>query len=115
MKYLNGITNNPNETYNLQTDEGINISMTLRYLPNNQIWLANFTNPPSNWFLYGIKLTNNFNVLRQYQNVISYGLSCVSDDLIDPFLINDFSSNRCRLYLLNNTDIKNYAIEIKNP
>jgi len=42
MQYLNNITNNPNQTYNMYDDLGNSIAMTLIYLPNQQIWMANF-------------------------------------------------------------------------
>ena len=60
----------------------------------------------NNFFLYGIKVTNNFNLLSQYENILPFGISCVSDDLIDPYLISDFINQRNRLYLLNSTEVK---------
>ena len=113
MQYLSNITNNPNQTYNMYDDASNSIAMTLIYLPNQQIWMANFI--WKNWILNGIILTNEMNCLKQYVNNIPFGIACVSNDLVDPFLLTDFSSGRSRLYLLNQTEITTLQTQIESP
>ena len=114
MRFLVEITSNPHQTYNLKTDEGDNITITLRYCPSQQMWMLN-TSYKSLWTLNGIKVVDDINILKQYENIIPYGISCISDDFIDPFLVTDFSTQRCKLFLLNSADILAYKAARKNP
>jgi len=113
MQLLSQITNDPYQQIPLTADDGTLITMTLRYLPTQQQWIMNLS---SGLFqLNGIVITNGLNILSQYINQITYGMSCISNDLIDPFLVNDFSENRSKLYLLNQTECQTIATAIKNP
>jgi len=107
MLYLSQLTDYPNQSYTLTTEDSKTVLLDLIYLPTQQFWIANITYDLINFKLNGIKLVNNLNILKQFSNVIPFGLTCISDDLIDPFLIDDFSNQRSRLYLLNATEIQN--------
>jgi hypothetical protein len=113
MQILSQITSDPYQSIPLTSDDGTLITMILRYFSTQQFWSMSIS---SGLFqLNGIRITNEMNILGQYINQITYGIACMSVDLEDPFLINDFSAGRSNLYLLNATECQTIANAIKNP
>ncbi len=44
-------------------------------------------------------------MLRQFRNIIPFGLACVIADGFEPVYQDDFTSGRASLYLLNEADV----------
>lgn len=53
----------------------------------------------------GIGLCCFPNILRQFRNVIPFGLACVTSDQTDPIKSTDFATGRVKMYLLNEADV----------
>ena len=45
------------------------------------------------------------NLMRQWRHLLPFGIACAAADGVDPFDIQDFSTGRCQLYLLDDADI----------
>ena len=76
------------------------------YLSYNFSCFAWFCNITYNGVQYnGIKITTQYNILRNYKNQLPFGISCVTTDHSDPYFQNDFSTTRAKLYLLNSTEL----------
>ena len=60
----------------------------------------------------GIGLCTHPNILRQWKNILPFGLSIVTADQTDPFDINDFSDGRVSLYLLNEADVQQVETDV---
>ena len=90
------------------------IVLELRFLPTQRgcNWQGAITYGNVPTMRFGI--VNTVNLLRQWKNVIPFGLMCYSEDEISPFQITDFTtasngqSPRCTLYILNQTDITEF-------
>jgi hypothetical protein len=115
MQFLNQITDDPNQSYTLTTDDSKIVLLDLIYLPTQKFWIANITYELINFQLNGFKIVNNLNLLKQFINILPFGLTCYSDDFVDPFLLDDFSNQRSRLYLLNATEIQNIQTIFTTP
>lgn len=103
MRYIDKINNNPDQQYTLLSEDGDSISMALKYMPTQGAWKANFA--LGDFVLNGITLVCGANILRTFKNNITFGISVKSDDGLDPTFLNDFSSKRVKLYLLNAADV----------
>jgi hypothetical protein len=53
----------------------------------------------------GYKITHGPNILASYCNVIPFGLMVLTTDLMDPFMVNDFTSGRTFLYLMTSAEV----------
>lgn len=58
----------------------------------------------------GVGLCCHPNILRQWRNVIPFGLSCITSDQTDPFTFSDLSTGRAKIYLLSEADV--VAVEV---
>lgn len=52
------------------------------------------------------------NLLRQWRNVIPFGLACVTSDQTDPIRSTDFSVGRVKMYLLNAADVEDVEVTL---
>lgn len=87
----------------LQLPDGTNATMELIYQGAAERWLMNISY--GSFVVNGINLCCYPNVLRQWRNIIPFGITCATTTQTDPFDINDFATGRVSLYLLDETDI----------
>ncbi len=104
MKLITAISNDAKQSMNIVLDNGTTVAMTLEYIGSQKGWFASL--------VYGTIQTFNLrrvvtspNMLRAMRSVIPFGLACVTTDGLEPIYIDDFSSGRASLYILNSTDV----------
>lgn len=103
MLYLNKITNDPSQNMNLTGIPGVSVSMALRYLPRMRLWMMSLA--WENTIINGIIITAAPNMLRAFKNLIPFGLSCLTTNGLDPYGLQDFSTQAANLYLLDTTEV----------
>lgn len=103
MNILNKITDLPQQTFFLTGNIGETITLSLQFLPRQNAWIMNISY--LDFTANGIAVVASPNLLRCFRNVIPFGISCFVTDGLDPYYINDFSSQRAALYLLDSDDV----------
>lgn len=86
------------------TDQGNLITIRLRFMPSQEMWVMGFT-----WGdieVEGIALVCAQNVLRNLRNLIPFGIMIRAIDSVDPYRSDDFISGRCDFVLLNSSDVQ---------
>jgi hypothetical protein len=83
------------------------------YRPAIERWLFSLTHPTLAVNL--INLCMGPNVLRDWRNVIAFGLACLTTDGADPFYIEDFASGRVTLYVLDASEVAGVETTIFGP
>ena len=108
MKYLTGnLTEYWYHKIYANTDDGYGVEITLKYYPYVSFWLMDVSCEELNFKINGIRVCNCPNLLDCYRNKITFGISCFSqNNNIEPVFINDFSSGKTALYLLNAEETK---------
>lgn len=105
MKYIDRINASAKQRFTLATiDEGQTITCELTYLTTQRNWVIDVS--WQEFTLKGISLGLSPNLLRQWKNVIPFGFALLSVDGFDPYYLQDFSSGRCKLYLLSRAEIE---------
>lgn len=84
-------------------DDGTVLTLEVIYLASIQRWMFNLTHP--NLTLNASLLCVHPNLLHSWRNIINFGIACLSTDGVDPVDIEDFSTGRVQLYILNATDL----------
>ena len=79
------------------------IKLTLRFFPKTQIW--SFDAEFIDWQVYGLKLSVGVLHMVSQNKPFDFIVTDTSGNGIDPFQINDFSSGRCKLYMLNEQEM----------
>lgn len=106
MYQVQGITSDSNQTLTfVLPDKSESIQINLRYFDNLQCWIYDLIS--SKLTVNNRKLVTGTNLLRQWKNILSFGLACFAVDGSDPLFINDFTSGRCSLMILDSDEVVN--------
>lgn len=103
MTRIDNITDDASQLIRLILDDGSIAVLTLNFSGTVERWTYNIS--------YGTFADNGGNlcimpnILRQFRNVIPFGLACVAEDGVDPFNVEDFARARVNLYVLNSADL----------
>ncbi len=103
MTIIDNITDQASQLTRIILEDGTLMSLTLNYHPTVQRWVADISHPDLT--VSGINLTQNPNVLREWRNLINFGLACVAQDGVDPFDVEDFANGRVQLLSMNQSDV----------
>jgi hypothetical protein len=103
MLYINKITSSPSQLLTLTGIPGIQIAMSLQFMPRIEQWQMGISYP--GFSAQGIAVVGSLNLLRSWKNVIPFGMACICADSLDPYQVTDFANLRANLYLLNSADV----------
>jgi len=103
MKQITNISNDANQTLTAVLDDGSKLFITLNYKSNQQGWF--YSMKYGTFILNNRRLVLSPNLLRQFRGIISFGIACNVNDGYEPVYIEDFSTGRVSLYVLDSTDI----------
>lgn len=81
------------------------ITLKLRFLPSNAIWIADIET--TDFSLYGLKLSVGVLHMKNSNKPFDLIVRDLSNNGLDPFQKDDFSSGRCALYMLSANDMIN--------
>ena len=101
---INSVTNFADQLISVALPDATRVDLELIYQGTTERWIMNVA--------YGAFTANGVgvccfpNVLRQWRNVIPFGIACVTPNLTDPVNINDFSNGIASLYLLSSDDVE---------
>lgn len=110
MQQISTLTNEPNQRHQLVLENNDTVDFRLYYYPRQQSWYFDFTY--KDVLVNGSKVVLSPNTLRNFKNIIPFGIGFDTDSFVEPFQLNDFSSGRIRMYLLSADDVKQIEQEI---
>ena len=103
MLLINSLTNDPMQQFSLTGIPGVQVGVLLRFMPRIEIWNMDITY--GSFIAEGIPLVCSPNLLRQWRNIIPFGIACTNIYKLDPYTVNDFADGTASLYLLNSADV----------
>jgi hypothetical protein len=110
MKQITELTNDYKQTLFPTLENNSTFELNLYYSMQQEQWFCDITFEAL--VIKGLKLVLSSNLLGQWKNILPFGLLCTSTDPIgkeiDPFLLNDFISQRCQLYILTSDEINQF-------
>lgn len=113
MYQVQQITSAPLQNLVMTLPDGTKIYMTIYYVQRQVGWfITSFTY--GSFTLQGIRITNSFNILRQWINELPFGLACFSAGTREPTNINDFSQAYSNLYILTDAEVLEYESYLSN-
>ncbi len=100
---VENLTSSAFQQINLVGDKGEIIPFKLAFRPSQNAWFFDLTY--LDFELKGAMLVLSPNILRQYRNIVPFGICCITSDGYEPQFITDFLENRVQLYLLNAAEV----------
>ena len=104
MLEIENWTSDPWQTQSITLSDGSVVTIEIYYRQTQQGWFITSLTWQS-FTVYGLRITNNINILLQWKDLLPFGLACVTADGREPSLIQDFSSGASVLYILESTDL----------
>lgn len=98
IKILTTITENAYQKLSFVTKEGERVTLTFRYIPSQETWFLDVES--DSLTIRGLAVQAFVNLLDPYHNIIDWGLYVWSQDGLDPWRIDDFSSKRIKVAVL---------------
>lgn len=105
MTQVDNLTASADQTSTLILPDNTAVTLRLRYRPRTQRWVADVGYATTGFQVNGLNLCCFPNVLRSWRDVIPFGLAFMTADFTDPFDINDFATQRVKVYLLTAEDV----------
>lgn len=95
MRVISTLTAYANQTVSFVTAEGEKVTLNLRFVPSQETWFMDVIS--SSLTIYNLAVTACNNLLEPYHDKITWGLYVYSADGLDPWRIDDFSTQRILL------------------
>ena len=100
MQIITTITSSPYQEVSYVLEDGKKVTFTLRFLPTQGRWLLDVSD--ANGFeVHGLYVCCHPNLLDKWHNILKYGVNIATDDMADPFTLEDFSSGYAVFSILN--------------
>ena len=105
MLLIQGWTTDVNQTMTVTLPDGSLMTLVLYYSAQQLGWFIK-TLSWNNFTLYGIRITNNVNMLLSWRNLLNFGLACLTPSGYEPSQPQDFYSAASKLYVLETADVE---------
>ena len=103
MKLLT-FTKDARQSSRIVLSAGGSFSITLEYIEASQGWTYALSYG-DNFSINGMRLVCGFNILRQWRNILPFGLAVISEDGYEPVFQDDFYTGRVSVYVLDAAEI----------
>lgn len=113
MQLLNNITDAANQKMTIPLADGTNLILVLVYRPAIQRWTADISHPQL--VMNGYNICLGPNIVRQWRNVVPFGIACTSNNGLDPMQIEDFTNGTCQLFILSAAEVLQVETDILAP
>ena len=104
MRIITEFTDNPTQTCTLVLENQETVEFNLRFYETQLSWYFDFTY--NDIISNGNKVVLGANILRSFKNIIPFGLAFQANDGVEPFAVDDFTTNRVVVYLLSKADVE---------
>lgn len=107
MFTIQNITSDAKQTQNVVLPDGTIMGLSLYYSAQQQCWtITELTY--GTFTLQGLQITNQPNMLRQWKNLLPFGLACFSTQNREPTQQQDFVSQEAQLFVLTSAEVQEY-------
>lgn len=103
MKLIQGLTDQPKQQTAIVLADGMRANLYLEYRPNQIGWSYNVS--LGDFAANGRRLVTGPNVLRQFRELIPFGIAVVTKADAEPLNQTDFIDGTVTLYLLDAADV----------
>ncbi len=108
MYLVEKVTTNPLQKHTVVLPGGLFLNFEIYFRPMQYGWFFNSISY-QDFEVKGLRITNNPNMLYQFQNLIPFGIGCFSNAGREPSLQEDFASGASRIYVLDEAEVLEYS------
>ncbi len=104
MQQITTLTDEPKQRHQLVLDNNETVDFRLYFSARQQAWYFDFSY--KDLTCNGFKVVLTPNALRCFRRIIPFGIAFDTEGFVEPFQIDDFSSGRVKMYVLNAEDVQ---------
>ena len=112
MQVITTLTNHPNQRHQLVLENRESADFRLYFLARQRAWYYDISYNDITINCNKVVLTPNS--LRQFKHILPFGLAFYTDGVVEPFKIDDFSSGRIKMAILNADEVQQVEQEVYN-
>lgn len=112
MQLIQNITSAVKQKMTLSLENNETCEFRLHFNARMEAWFFGFTYKDIT--IKDLKVCLHPNILRQFRNIIPFGIAFLSEKQVEPFLITAFSNNICDMYVLSQEEVQQIEEEIYN-
>ena len=112
MQEITSLTSSPKQNHTLVLENNETAELKLYYSVRQQSWY--FDIEYKNIKATCLKVVITPNALRQFKRLIPFGIAFISLGDVEPYDLEDFSSGRVQMYLLNADEVKQIEADVFN-
>lgn len=113
MRFLNNLNDAADQLMHVPLADGSIAQFEFIYRPAAQRWSLNVTHPSLT--IRGLNITQGPNILRQWRNVVSFGLAVISVTGLDPIQVGDFLNGNVLVYVMSAAEVQLVESQILAP
>ena len=104
------LTGYPNQIHKLLLENRETADFRLYFYARQYSWYYDITYKDIT--IKGSKVVLTPNSLRQFKNILPFGLAFYSDSFVEPFKLDDFVSGRIKMGILNKDEVQEIESEM---
>lgn len=102
MEIITCLNSDPRQRFNI-TVEGTTLYVNLYYYQTQKSWF--FDIEYGDLICKGMRVCLTPNALRHFINIIPFGIGFLSDNLAEPYALDDFATGRVSMVILSQDDV----------
>ncbi len=103
MESVDNLTSDANQLTKFVLGDGSTVIINLVYAAANQRW--NISVSRDTFIVTNIGVCIHPNFMREWRNILPFGIGCTTIDGGDPVFVDDFSTGRATLHVLDAADV----------
>lgn len=112
MKQIDTLTSDARQSFQVPLDEGGTIYFNLYFYITQKSWFFDFTY--GDYTCTGSRVVLTPNAIRHLKNILPFGIAFMDEHNIEPYSLQDFSSGRIKMYILNQDEVYEVEDEVYN-
>jgi hypothetical protein len=112
MRQITEISEDPIQKLDIVTEDNQTFELSLEYSDQQQGWFYSIIF--GDLIINGSRIITGLNILRNYKNIIPFGISILTDDLSEPIFIDDFSTERVKFIILTQEEVETIETDFYN-
>ena len=113
MQQLNSFSDNADQIVSFPLADGTTVTMEWIYRAGSQRWTINIQHPSLT--LNGVNVCVGPNILRQWRNLIPFGIAVTSSTGLDPINATDLEDGTVSIFMLDAAEVDQVESEILAP
>ena len=110
MQQITSLTDEPKQLHQLVLENNETAEFSLYYSARQESWYVDLVY--KDLTINCLKVVLSPNTIRNFKRLLPFGIAFLSNGDVEPFQLDDFTSGRVQMYVLNSEEVQQVEEEI---